>query len=163
MSQQIRYLPGRQRFDRAVRLLDAVDEVGGECVSDRMQTLPLDARRFENAVVASAEVHRARVVAMLVGDERRVLTEVPLCAQVEDRIHGCLIQRHVALARRALELAEPNERKRNLFGCSAFALGALFPSALLADRGADLARVCRSERFGSRGPNRTTMAKLATR
>ena len=58
---------------------------------------------------------------------------------------------------------ESDERKRSLFGHPAFALGALFPSALLADRGAGLARVCRSGRFGPTGPNRTTVAKLATR
>ena len=35
MPQQIRHLPWRQRLDQAVRLLDAVDEVGGECVPIR--------------------------------------------------------------------------------------------------------------------------------
>ena len=71
-----------------------------------MQTFLLDPRRFEDAVVASAEVDRARVFAMLVGDERCVLTEVPLRAQIEDCIHGSLIEWHVTLARCTLELAD---------------------------------------------------------
>ena len=41
-----------------------------------MQTFLLNARRFEDAVVAPAEVDGARVAAVLVGDQRRVLAEV---------------------------------------------------------------------------------------
>ena len=60
-------------------------------VADRVQPLLLDARRFEDAVVAATEVHRACVVAMLVGNQRRVLAEVTLRAQVEDGVDRCLV------------------------------------------------------------------------
>ena len=106
VPKQIRDLPRRQRADRAVGLLDAVDEVRGKRVANRVQAFLLDACRFEDAVVTPAEVYRARVVAVLAGDERRVLTEVPLRAQVEDGVDRRLVQRHVALAGRALELAD---------------------------------------------------------
>ena len=75
-------------------------------VADRVQALLLDACRFEDAVVAATEVDGTRVAAVLVGDQRRVLAEVPLRAQVEDGVDRRLVERHVALARRALELAD---------------------------------------------------------
>ncbi|MCH5352107.1 MAG: hypothetical protein J1E06_01345 [Acutalibacter sp.] len=71
-----------------------------------MQPLPFNPCRFEDAVVPSAEVHRARVVAVLVGNERRVLAKVSIRAQIEDRIDGRLIQWHVSFARCTLELAD---------------------------------------------------------
>ena len=105
VPQQIRHLSRRQRLDRAIGLLDAVDERCGECVPDRVQALLLNARRFEDAVVAASEINGACVAAMLVGDQRRILAEVAFRAQVEDGVDRHLVQRHVALARRALELA----------------------------------------------------------
>lgn len=63
------------------------------CVTDRVQLLLLNARSFKNAAVAPAEVERMSVVAVLIRNEQRVLTEVPLCTQVKDRVDGWLIQR----------------------------------------------------------------------
>ena len=128
MPEQVGDLTRRQRADRAVRLLDAVDEVGGERVSDRVQTFLLNARRFEDAVVPPPEIHRARVAAIFVGDQRRVHTEVTLGSQVEDGVDRRLVERHVALARRALELADldlPAARELR-----AFAPGHLFHTTL---------------------------------
>ena len=49
---------------------------------------------------------RARVTAILVRDQRRVLSEISLVSKVEDGVDRCLIDRRVALAGRALELAD---------------------------------------------------------
>ena len=68
VSEQIRDLSRRQRADRTIRLLDAIDEVRGEGVADRVQSLLFDACRIEDAVVAASEVDRARVAAVLVGE-----------------------------------------------------------------------------------------------
>ena len=80
MPEQVGDLPRRQRLDRAVGLFYAVDKRRGEGVADRVQSLLFDACRFEDAVVSSAKVDRARVAAVLVGDQRRVLAEVAFCA-----------------------------------------------------------------------------------
>ena len=47
VPKQVGDLPRRQGFDRAVGLLDAVDKVRGERVSDRVQALLLDTCRFK--------------------------------------------------------------------------------------------------------------------
>ena len=91
MPQQIRDLPQRQRLDRAVWLLDAINEVRGERVADRVQAFLLDASRFEDAVVTAAKVDWARVAAMLIGDQRCVLSEITLGSQVEDGVDRRLV------------------------------------------------------------------------
>lgn len=58
------------------------------CVMDRVQLFLLNARSFKNATVVPAEVDQARVVAVLIRNERRVLAEVPLCTQVKNRVDG---------------------------------------------------------------------------
>lgn len=104
MPEQVNHLSWHQRFNRAVHLSDAVDEVGDAHMADRMQPFPLDSNGFEDTVVASVEVDQERVVPVLVGDERCILIEALLRAQIENRINGRLVQWHVALARRVLEL-----------------------------------------------------------
>ena len=108
VPEQISDLPRRQRLDRAVGLLDAVDKVRGERVSDRVQALLLDACRFEDAVVSPAEVDGARVVAFFVGDQGCILSKVAFGSQVEYGVNSRLVERYVALAGRALELADPD-------------------------------------------------------
>lgn len=128
MSQQVGDLSRRQRPDRAVGLADAVHQRCREGVPDRVQPLLLDACRVEDTVVAASEVHGAGIAAVLVGDQGCVLAEVSLRSEVEDCVDGCLVQRHVALAGRALELADPDLAPAS--GLSAVAPGNLLHAAL---------------------------------
>ena len=66
MSEYVDDLSRRERFDRSVRLLHAVDQIGSERVPERVQIFLFYPRRCEYPVVPFAEVYRARVVAVLV-------------------------------------------------------------------------------------------------
>ena len=56
-----------------------------------METFLLNPCRFEDAIVAATKVDWAGVVAMLVGNQRRVLAEVPFRLQVEDGVDRRLV------------------------------------------------------------------------
>ena len=70
---------------------------------------------------------------------------------------GCLQHRSFILCKNRTGI---RRAKTQPFRVLCVCVRSAFPSALLADRGAGLARVCRSGRFGPIGPNCTTMAKL---
>lgn len=97
-------------------------------VTERVQALLLNASRVEDAVVAPAEVDWAGVVAVFIGDQGCIFTEVPLRTEVEDGVNGGLVERHIALAGRCLELADLHLSAAGEF-CT-IASGDLFHAAL---------------------------------
>ena len=98
MSKQVGYLAGREGSDAAVRLFYSVDQCGGEGVTEGVKALPLQPCCLQDSVMPFAEVHRTGVIALLIGDQGAVLSEVPFCSQVEDGVHSCLIQGYIPLA-----------------------------------------------------------------
>ena len=55
-------------------------------MSERVQTLLLDARRYQDSIISLAEIHRPGVIAMLIRHQRCVLSKVFLMPQVPN--HG---------------------------------------------------------------------------
>ena len=74
-------------------------------MAEAVEALPLDPCGFEDSVIPLSEVHRAGELAVLVGEQGAVLSEVSLGSQVEDGVHSCLIQRYVPLAGGGFQLA----------------------------------------------------------
>ena len=68
MAQKVSHLAGREGFDATIRLFYSVDQRSGEGVAEGVEALPLQPRRLQNAVILFAEVHRAGVVALLIGN-----------------------------------------------------------------------------------------------
>ena len=56
MAEEVGYLPGREGADGSIRLLDSVDQIGGEGVSEGMEPPLFQASRFQDAVVSCPEV-----------------------------------------------------------------------------------------------------------
>ena len=98
MAQKIGHLTGREGSDAAIWLFYSIDQCGGEGVTEGVEALPLQLCCRQNAVIPLAKVHRPGVIALLIGDQGAVFSEVPLCSQVEDGVHGCLVQRNIPLA-----------------------------------------------------------------
>lgn len=73
-------------------------------MSQTMETLSLDPRGLQNAVIAFAEVDWAGEVAMLVCNQGRILSEVSFPAEVQNGIHGGLVEGDVSFAGGGLEL-----------------------------------------------------------
>ena len=102
MAEQVCYLTRGQGFDVAVFVFCAVDQSGGECVAKAVETFCFYAGCFEDSVKSFAEVDGAGDFAVLVGDERAVLTEVELLAEVFDHLYRGVVERDIALAGGAL-------------------------------------------------------------
>ena len=75
MAQKVGNLPRGEGSDGAVLLLHTVHQVGSEGMSQIMETLSLDPRGLQDAVIAFAEVHWASEVAMLVWNQGGILSE----------------------------------------------------------------------------------------
>ena len=105
MAQKIGHLTGREGFDAAVWLLYSIDQCGGEGVAEGVKAFPIQSRRLQDAVIPFAEVHRAGVVALLIGDQGAVLPEVPFRSQGEDGVHGRWVQRNIPLAGGGFQLS----------------------------------------------------------
>ena len=58
MAEEVGHLPGRERADGSIRLFDSVDQIGGEGVSEGMESPLLQSSRLQNAVVSFPEVYR---------------------------------------------------------------------------------------------------------
>ena len=106
MAEEVSYLTRGQRLDVAVFVFRAVDQSGGEGVTEAVQAFCFDAGCFEDSVESFAEVDRSGNISVLVGDERAVLAEVEFLAQVFDHLNCCVVERDIALAGGALELAD---------------------------------------------------------
>ena len=91
-----------QGFDVTIFVLRAVDQSGGEGVAETVETFCFDAGRLEDSVKSFAEVDGAGDFAVLVGDERAVLAEVELPAEVFDHLYRGVVERDIALAGGAL-------------------------------------------------------------
>ena len=117
-----------QGFDVAVFILCAVDQSGGEGMSQAVKAFCFDTGCLEDSVESFAEVDGSGDFAVLVGDERAVLTEVEFFAEVFDHFDSGIVERDVALARCALEFAD-DHLSTTLFA-DAFAFGNLFHTAL---------------------------------
>ena len=115
-------------FYVAVFVLDAVDQSGCEGVAKAVETFCFYAGGGEDSVESFAEVDGSGDFAVLVGDQRTVLTEVEFFAEVFDHFDSGIVERDVALAGGALEFAD-DHLSPTLF-CDAFALGNFFHTAL---------------------------------
>ena len=89
-------------FYVAVFVLDAVDQSGCEGVAKAVETFCFYAGGGEDSVESFAEVDGSGDFAVLVGDERTVLSEVEFLAQVFDHLDGGVVERNIALAGGAL-------------------------------------------------------------
>ena len=92
MSEEIGHLPGRERADGSIRLFDSVDQIGGEGVSEGMESPLLQSSRLQNAVVSFPEVYRPGITSVFIRDERAVLSEDRLSFSLERcafRSHDC--------------------------------------------------------------------------
>ena len=69
MAEEVGHLPGRERADGSIRLFDSVDQIGGEGVSEGMESPLLQSSRLQNAVVSFPEVYRPGIVSMFIRDE----------------------------------------------------------------------------------------------
>lgn len=102
MAEEVGYLARGQGFDVTIFVLRAVDQSGGEGVAETVETFCFDAGRLEDSVKSFAEVDGAGDFAVLVGDERAVLAEVELPAEVFDHLYRGVVERDIALAGGAL-------------------------------------------------------------
>lgn len=98
MAEEVGHLPGRERADGSIRLFDSVDQIGGEGVSEGMESPLLQSSRLQNAVVSLSEVYRPGIGSVFIRDERSVLSEVPFCSQIQDGVHCRLIEGHIPFA-----------------------------------------------------------------
>ena len=98
MPQQIRHLAWRERFYGAVRLLYAIYQVGGKCVTQAVQAFLLYPCCRKYPVITLAEIHRSSVIAMFIRHQGPFLSEVCFLPQVLNHGDGCVIQRYRALA-----------------------------------------------------------------
>ena len=117
-----------QGFDVAVFILCAVDQSGGEGMSQAVKAFCFDTGCLEDSVESFAEVDGSGDFAVLVGDEWSVLTEVEFFAKVFDHLYCGIVEGDVALAGGALEFAD-DHLSSTLF-VDPFALGNLFHTAL---------------------------------
>ena len=67
-------------------------------MTQTVQALLLDARRYQDSIISIAEIHRPGVIAMLIRHQGRVLSEVGFFPQVLDHCGGGVIQRNSSLA-----------------------------------------------------------------
>ena len=102
MAEEVGYLARGQGFDVTIFVLRAVDQSGGEGVAEAVETFCFDACCFENSIESFAEIDRAGDISMFVGDERAVLAEVELPAEVFDHLYRGVVERDIALAGGAL-------------------------------------------------------------
>ncbi len=84
MAEEVGHLSGREGADRSIRLFDSVDQIGGESMSEGMESPLFQAGRFQDAVVSFPEFHRPSVASVFIRDERAVLSEVSFCSQIQD-------------------------------------------------------------------------------
>ena len=75
MAEEVGHLPGRERADGSIRLFDSVDQIGGEGVSEGMESPLLQSSRLQNAVVSFPEVYRPGITSVFIRDERAVLSD----------------------------------------------------------------------------------------
>ena len=128
VAEEVGYLFGCEGFDVAVFVLDSVDQSGCEGVAEAVETFGFYAGGGEDSIEAFAEVDGSGDFAVLIRDERAVLTEVEFFAEVFDHFDSGIVERDVALARCALEFAD-DHLSTTLFA-DAFAFGNLFHTAL---------------------------------
>ncbi len=67
-------------------------------MAKRMQAFCFYSGGFEDSVEAFAEVYRSGDLAVFVGDERTILSEVKFIAQIFYHFDGGIVERNVALA-----------------------------------------------------------------
>ena len=98
VAEEVGHLLGREGADGSIRLFDAVDQIGGEGMSEGMGSPLLQSSRLEDAVVPLPEIDWPGVVTVLISDERRILSEVPLRSQIQDGLYRSLVEGHIPLA-----------------------------------------------------------------
>ena len=98
MAEEVGHLSGRERADGSIRLFDSVDQIGGEGVSEGMESPLLQSSRLQNAVVSFPEVYRPGITSVFIRDERAVLSEVSLRSQIQDGLYRSLVEGHIPLA-----------------------------------------------------------------
>ena len=102
VAQQISYLSWSQGFDVAVFVLGAVDQSCGKGMAEAVEAFCFDACRLKDSVESFAEVDGAGDFAVLIRDERAVLAEEELLAEVFDHLYRGVVERDIALACGAL-------------------------------------------------------------
>ena len=98
MAEEVGHLSGREGADRSIRLFDSVDQIGGESMSEGMESPLFQSGRLQNAVVSSPEVYWPGLPSVFIRDERSVLSEVPPRSPITNSLHRHLIEGYIPLA-----------------------------------------------------------------
>ena len=69
MAEEVGHLPGREGADGSIRLFDSVDQIGGESMSEGMESPLFQAGRFQDAVVSFPEVYRPGITSVFIRNE----------------------------------------------------------------------------------------------
>ena len=93
VAEEVGYLLGGEGFDITVFVLDSVDQSGCEGVAEAVETFCFYAGGGEDSIEAFAEVDGAGDFAVVVGDQRAVLTEVEFFAKVFDHLYRGIVLR----------------------------------------------------------------------
>ena len=66
MAEEVGHLPGGKGADGSIRLFDAVDQIGGEGMTEGKESPSLQSSRLQNAVVSFPEVYRPGITSVFI-------------------------------------------------------------------------------------------------